>query len=489
MRKAIHLFISSFIAIISNAQTSGIHWTSPVNVGVGTTHNNIYPRLTLTAGDVPLVIWQDNSPAKVYSSRKNGAIFSTPIAVNNSGVNPFVANWAGAEVGSSGDTAFVVFTSMPVLSGKAYAVRTIDGGITFSDTVRIDQQAGKLPSFPSVVVMPGGDPIVTYMSSDAGTMLNTEYTVSKSIDGGLSFLPSVTPVNPGEACDCCPASMAISGNSQVLLFRNNISNLRNMWASFSTDTCASFPVSAEIDTTDWFVSSCPSSGPSAVIISDTLVYTWMSDATGDSRIYIGTVNVNDQEMGQHRQIYPVGTTSQNYPVIAGKGDTLGLVWLGYNGGLQDVLFSYSFTGVAGLGSVIDTITKGTSGHQSRPDLVFNNGKFHVVYSTSAGAQVQYMEGAYVTNLSVNEINSAPDLSLTAVNTNGSIEVLINSEKELNADMQLLNSLGQQIKKTSISINAGQNKYSLSHQLKSGICFVVLTTSRGNVFQKKVVVTK
>ena len=473
--------------IISVSQTTGVFWGSPINVGVGATHNNIYPRLTLTNNDVPLVIWEDNSPALIYSARKTGTTFSTPLSING-GAAPYVVNWTGPEIGSSGDTAFVVFMTA-IANSKSYSVRTIDGGLTFSDTVRIDNETNRLASFPVVGVMPGGNPIVSYMGSDTITMIDPKYTVTKSIDGGLSFLPPVEPVTPGEACDCCPASLAVSENTQALIFRNNISNLREMWASFSTDTCASFPISTNIDTTNWFVASCPASAPSGVIIGDSLVYTWMSDGTGDARVYIGTVNVNDQQVGQHRQIYPFGIYTQNFPVIAGKGDTLGIVWLGYNGTSQDILFSWSLTGAAGIGANVDTITKGLTGHQSRPDLVFNNGKFHVVYSQATGTQVHYVEGMIVPNVSVEEIDSTPILNFTSYNNNGSIEIQLNSSKELKGEILIVNALGQQIKKTAAEIKPGSNTYSINHQMNAGIYFVVLSTDDGEIYQNKIVVAK
>lgn len=483
MKKIIYFLSCFFISVLSFSQTTGVVWGSPINVGTGATHNNIYPRLTLTNGDVPLVVWQDNSPALIYTSRKTGTTFSTPIAING-GVASYVVTWTGAELASKGDTAFVVFMTA-IANSKSYLVKTTDGGLTFSDTVRIDNEINRIASFPTIEVMPDGNPIVAYMGSDTLTMMDPAYTVTKSIDGGFSFLPAVEPILTGEACDCCPASLAIAGNSQALIFRNNISNLREMWASFSTDTCSTFPISTNIDTTNWIVASCPASAPSGVIVGDSLIYTWMSDGTGDARVYIGTVNVNDQQMGQHRQLYPVGTTTQNYPVIAGKGDTLGIVWLGYNGTSQDILFSWSITGASGLGNKIDTITKGFTGHQSRPDLVFNNGKFHVVYSNGVGTQVQYMEGMLVQNVSVEELNSTSDLSIASMNANSSIEILINSKKELKGDVALYNSIGQQMTIKAIEIKAGANHYSLTPPEISGVYFVVLITKDGNVYQNKV----
>ena len=485
MKNVIALLFGVCFSFISFAQTFGVHWGYPENVGVGTTHNNIYPRLTLTNGDVPLVIWQDNIPARIFASRKSGTLFSTPIVING-GAIPYVVNWTGPEIASSGDTAFVVFMT-PIGNPKTYAVRTIDGGLTFLDTIRIDHETNRLASFPTVALLPGGNPIVSYMGADTITMLDPKHTVTKSLDGGISFLPSVEPLVPGEACDCCPGALAISENAQVLMFRNNISNLREMWASFSTDSCATFPISSNIDTTNWISSTCPSSAPSGIIVGDSLVYTWMSDGTGDARVYIGTVNVNDQQIGQHRQLYPVGTSTQNYPVIAGKGDTLGIVWLGYNGSYQEVLFSWSVTGAAGLGTVIDTITKALGGHQSRPDLVYNNGKFHVVFSNTAGAQVQYMEGMFVPNVSVDETQMSPQITLTSTNSNGVIDMQINTRRELNADVTVYNSMGQVMKNKSLRLSIGPNRCSMEHALSPGIYFLVLSTNDGTVYQNKIII--
>ncbi len=476
-----------FSATIMVGQTIGIHWGYPVNVGVGTTHNNIFPRLTLMDNDVPLVIWQDNSPAVIYSSNKMGSVFSSPVAIN-SGVAPYVVSWTGPEISSSGDTAFVVFMT-PIGNPKTYSVRSIDGGMTFSDTVRIDNETGRIASFPTVAVMPGGNPVVSYMGSDTLSMSNPEHTVTRSVDGGLTYLPAVEPAVTGEACDCCPASLAISPTSQALLFRNNIGGLREIWASLSSDDCVSFPVSANIDTTNWFVSVCPSSSPSGVIIGDSLVYTWMSDGTSDARVYIGTMNVLDQQLGQHRQLYPIGLSTQNYPVIAGKGDTLGVVWLGYNAGAQEVLFTWSLTGAAGLGATVDTLTKGTSGHQSRPDLVFNNGKFHVVYSNSLGTQVQYLEGQIVQNVSVNEVQTLPEVSMTSFNNGHSLDLIIQSNEELKGTIYVLNSLGQELKGDAIILSQGENKHSISHQFTSGIYFLVFRADNGKSYQRKISLNK
>lgn len=472
------------------SQTS-VSWSSPLIVAPGSTYNNVYPRITLMTGDKPLVVWESGFTDKVYRSVWTGSSFTTPIAVNPAGVIPFVATWAGAETASSGDTAHIVFFSEPMMEAEIYIVSSYDGGLTFGDTVRVDQPGtSNVPAFPSVAVFPGGDPVVNYMLTDSA-MMDAEYLIARSSNGGSSFLSPVAPSigATGFVCDCCPANTVIKDNNVALLYRNDDTNIRDIWASFSNDGAVTFPASAEIDQTNWYITACPSSGPSGIIIGDTLFYTWMSDASTDARIYIGAVNINDQQVGYNRQLYPVGTSTQNFPVIAGKGDTLGVVWQGYNGGVQEVLFTYSVTGSSGLGVKTDTLTKAFTGHQSRPDMVFNNGKFHIVYSDSNGSNVKYLTGNVNISTGLNDTENTA-LSFNSFYDGESLILNVRSENDLRASCKLYNSIGQIVSASNLEITKGKNTFSVSENLKSGIYLVTINDDRGRkLASKKIRITR
>ncbi|MDQ3049051.1 MAG: T9SS type A sorting domain-containing protein [Bacteroidota bacterium] len=470
-----------FTSLIGSAQS--LNWSAPLTVASGS--SNIYPRITLMQGGKPLVIWMNSTTDKVYSAVLNGASFTTPLAVNPAGLVPFIANWAGAEVASSGDTAFIVFSSEPVMTGNIYAVRSIDGGMTFGDTVRVDQIGNDIPNFPTVAVGPGGNPIIQFMKQDSSTMANPEYVVNRSIDGGITYLPTVFPAAglPGEACDCCPGSLVTSGNRVAMLYRNNISNIREMWASISLDAGATFPAGAEVDESNWMIMSCPSSGPSGIMIGDTLITTWMSEGTsGDPRIYVGTSNVLDQQIGFTKQMYPVGTTTQNFPVIAGSGDTIGVAWLGYNAGMQDVLFSYSLTGASGLGMQVDTITKGGSGQQSRPDLSFSNGKFHLVYSDSYGTDMEYRTAMIGDFLGVDE-KAEPNFVASTRYQNGRIILTINSGVDVLGKCKIYNALGQSESEKQLTIRKGENIFQVEADLEIGMYYLNIHTGKNSITTK------
>jgi hypothetical protein len=482
MKKSL-LILFLLIDFLVYSQTS-IGWGSAQIVASG--YSNVYPRLSLLTNDLPLVVWESASADKVYTSKWNGSAFTTPVAVNPAGVVPFIANWSGAEVASSGDTAFIVFFSEPVMSAKIYMVRSIDGGLSFGDTMRIDLWGtNNIPAFPGVAVAPGGNPVVHYMLTDS-LMMDAEYVVRHSADGGNNFSTPVVPSlgATGFVCDCCPASMAIAGNKQILMYRNDDSNIRDIWASFSSDGSTSFPASTEIDQTGWYIASCPSSGPSGIISGDSLYYTWMSDATTDARIYVGSVNINDQQVGVNRQVYPFGTATQNYPVMAGNGDTIGLVWQGHHSGLQEVLFTYSVTGLSGLGEHVDTLTKAFSGHQSRPDIVFANGKFHIVYSDSNGSNVKYLTGSISTIMGLSETADVP-FTFTSVYENGNVLLRINSKEQFNSICNVYNSSGQKILSSSPEVPKGRSESAISVQLKQGIYLVELSDHKGRSVKTKI----
>jgi hypothetical protein len=459
-----------------------ISWNPPVSVANGGTYNNIYPRLTLTDNDVPLVSWMNGNNNKIYTARWNGTSFNMPVTINPSGVIPFITNWAGSEIASSGDTVFVTFSTDFSQTSKVYTVRSLDGGVTFQDTVRVDQIGTDTPRFPTVAVGSGGNPVIAFMQLDI-SFGNAEYAVARSMNGGTSFMPSIIPSSGavGTVCDCCPATIITNGDQHVLTYRNNDNNIRNMWASYSTDGSMNYNISSEIDETDWMIMSCPSSGPSNVIIGDSLVSTWMSD----SKVYLGTTNLANQQNGIQRQLFPADMSTQNYPIIAGKGDTLAIVWQGYDTGTPKLFFTSSVTGTSGLGIVIDTITATFSGNQTRPDLEYSNGKFHIVYSDNNGNDVKYLSGMIEESVGLEE-NEKPSISIFVTQLDGTPSLHIQSQIDQNVSVTMVNSLGKILLENDAFLKVGESSIELPYRISKGMCFILITSETGEKVIQKVI---
>ncbi len=488
MKKFI-LLLYLLVSVISSSNSQSVSWNSPITIASGTTYSNAYPRLNLITGDVPLITWNHSSSASIYSSYLMGTSFSTPLKVNPAGTTPMLYSWAGVETTSSGDTVIAVFSASVAGVSNIYTVRSIDGGITFEDTVRASSFIGNdMAMFPSIGMGLNGNPIVSFMRMDSA-MGNPEWVTSRSVDGGSTYLPDVCVSNldPDNVCDCCPSTIVTSGTKHVTLFRNNESNIRTIYAAFSTDESATYPIQTQVDLTNWMIMACPSTGPSGVIVGDSLIYTWRSQNT--SKIYIATVNINDQQIGVHRLLSPFSVGTENYPVIAAKGDTIGVVWQENYSGATDVYFTFSTTGVAGLGINIDTLTTTMTSTQSRPDLAFNNKKFHVSFSDVIGSDIVYMQG-YITNVGINENFTTENIQLlSAYENNGVLELKIKSTINTNAQIQATNMLGQQNFNESLHISPGINSYSISKNISNGIHFISLISNDGKKQGLKLFISK
>ncbi len=353
--------------------------------------SNLRPRVQLNADGGAVVLWGRSSPAANFVAVGDGSAFSSAMQVSPADVELGVANWMGSSLAAEGNTIWAVMKVAPEDMNPCYVVRSDDGGYTWSDTMRVDPMDGLLSRFPSIVVVPGAGPVVQYMQFTGGFAGDAHYVTTRMV-GGLFQAPVQvsSPFAPGEVCDCCPGQVVASGNTLVSLYRNAGSNIRVIWGGASSDGGATCTAGAQLDATDWFLDACPSSGPAAYITGDSIRSVWMSGGSGMTRVYLGSAHLPDLVPGAQRMVYAgiPSSTTQNYPRIAGSGDTLGIVWQQNGGGNWAILFSHSTTGAAGL-SLPDTLAIGGSGAMATPDITFANGTFHIVWSDNSADVVRY----------------------------------------------------------------------------------------------------
>jgi len=380
------LFIS--VVVSTQLQAQLISWGAERTIG--NTGQALRPRIDATALG-PVVVW-GAAPSTLYVSRDPGTGFTDPVVVPPAGVQPWATSWAGADVAAQGDTVIVVYSTGAQGVGTLYASRSTNGGQTWPDTARIAPLPGLEARFPTVAYIPGQGPVVQYLEFDPGWQ-EPRYVVSTSMDGGDSYgapVPVSAPYAPGEVCDCCTGQIIAGQGAVAALYRNNNSNLRTNWAATSNDGGLSFPVGAEIDQTGWMFNSCASSGPDGYIVGDSMRYVWMSGATNGTKCYYGSAALNDLNVGANAPLHggQMQNLTQNFPRIAGNGDTLGMVWEQNLQGNKEILFRWSVNGWSGL-SAPDTANIILTGTQSTPDIAFHNGTFHLVWENSTTGQLSY----------------------------------------------------------------------------------------------------
>lgn len=396
MKNAI-LLCSLLVPFLISAQDPAVTY-GPIQDVNAQGEGRLRPRLVLDGSDHPVVLWGDHQPHGNYISRHEGSTFLSPVAVHVDGIQPAVGEWFGSNIAAVGNTLWMVMKGTPETTSPMYVRRSDDGGATWQDTIRVEPMNGLISDLPSIAVSDPDEPLVMYMEFDAG-WANARQVVSRMENGAFGVpMPLSDPFNSGDVCDCCPNQVVADGDRMVALYRDATNNERVIWGAWSDDGGASFPHGAELDTTGWIAFACPSTGPDAVITGDQIHYVWMSSANSGAKVYIASAGLTDDAViDHHGRIHSVAQNIvQNFPRIAGNGDTIGVVWEQMLLGVSQVLFSWSVTGPAGL-SEPDTINTGLTGSHSAPDIEYRNGSFHIVWSDESTDQVRYRQAIVTTS--------------------------------------------------------------------------------------------
>lgn len=440
------LAIALFCSYTSVICQSVINWEPEISVADGTLFGNIRPRIALSADDIPVVIFGKGVNGLLHTARLNGSSFDSPISILPVNVETYLAGWTGPDMAAKGDTVIAVFKALPIEGGKIYSVRSTDGGQTWSDTIRADSHNnGGVAWLPSLDLDENSNPSVIYMAHDA-TWTHPRYIVAHSIDQGLSFEPEmdIALSIPDEACDCCPAEYVIDGSNHALLYRNNASNIRDIYSLYSSDDGLSYGQFTNVDQLDWNISSCPSTGPHGTFNSDILVTVYASRGNGNYRVYISESTVSPTFAFENRTMMtpPLNTNGiQNYPRISGQNDTLVMVWQESESSNPEI---YSAITTIGNSSELlaskAIVNTSVSGSQTNPDVIYANGKVHVVFQDALTGDVIYKKGSIGT-LGLNEATDShfsvfPNPSATGQFTLRGLDVE-------NVSIQLTDALGKE----------------------------------------------
>ena len=381
-----------------------LDWSEQLIVNENAELGYTRPKVVFTANNIPVVMWSRKTNKEVFVSRWDGSSFGTPVKVTPEGLNVFAQDWAAPDMAAYGNKVVVAFAAVPETSGLLYTVTSLDGGLTFSDTVRVSNNP--VTRFPAVTVSPDLSVSVAFMEFEPD-YLEPHYAVATSSDGLQPYTNSVkaTGPAPGEACDCCPANIITNGDKHVLFFRNNDNDLRDIWASVSTDNGQSFATVKEIDTTNWMIGACPSSGPSGMLNDDSLFYTWMSGASGNTRVMIGAASSTDLSIGQHYMITPdiASNVSQNFPIIAGYRKNTGVVWEENQSGVSTIKLAVSDAGVLSLPKdSIYLVSTNSNSFAKNPHVAFSNGVYHITWQDIRSQSIYYRNATIKNFVGINE---------------------------------------------------------------------------------------
>jgi len=387
------------------AQT-GISWSDPINVANNSFKNN-HPRIVLDGQGNPMVLFGTNNNKAMFS-RWNGSGFTTPVAVNPTSTPVFADSWAGPDITASGDTVYVVYKKTPETSdtNHIFIRRSFNGGQTFDNQVQVDQIGDSVSRFPTVTTDGNGNPLVAFMKFNP-SFGEARWVVAKSTDHGASFLPDVlaSRYSGGDVCDCCPATITSSDNTVAMLYRDNLSDIRDSWAGISTDNGNSFPTGINIDQQNWMLMMCPSSGPDGVIIGDTLYTVFMSGASGKYLVYDNKNALSETESAQSQLITTnnTGIAQQNYPRIAHSGLAVAQVWKQLRSNQAEVGLRFTTNIHQGFPANYEVVATNASNSIANADVALADGVIHLIWEDENSGTVKYRRGTFNPASSITEL--------------------------------------------------------------------------------------
>ena len=382
------LFLCLFIPVF--AQKSVIGWldAGPVASKV---YGNLHPRIQLDKYNNPMVVWGDEG-GKAYFAKWGGESFTTPIDICQPGMTVFTSSWAGPDIAAHGDSVYVTYKEVTEKNSHIYIKHSYDGGVHFSAAAVVDNVNHLNNRFPTVTTDENGNPFVAFMKSEHDYN-GHRYVVARSLDMGETFLHD-TLASSGVApvCDCSPAALVVSGSAGVLLYRNNIGSVRNIWGAVSINGCGSFHTTLRIDSTEYVPETCPASAPHGVIVGDTLYAVYSSGKDENALVYLSRLSLSKPTLSTEALTGAItGVVQQNLPRISGINGAAAIVWTQTDGGNNYVCISITDELAHGFPKSYDTVAMGV---MLNADVAIGGGYIYVVWEDQVTRCVMFRRGVY-----------------------------------------------------------------------------------------------
>ncbi|MDG1332004.1 MAG: T9SS type A sorting domain-containing protein [Crocinitomicaceae bacterium] len=458
--KSLTLFLIICASFFGYSQ-SAIVWSPPVEV-TGST-NAHRPRIDVLADNTPVLIWAQftgTSNKDYFFSKWDGTAFLSPVILNDANVLSY--DWGGTDIVADGNTLYTVYKTGDVTSGKVFIRRSVDGGLTWEPKIQVEQ-ANELAMYPSVEAYDGNMVLVTYMTHGSGGS-NPQYIVRRSTDGGQTFSATAASVSADfgeEACYCCPPAIVGNSDYQVMSFRNDENNIRDMKAGVSTNGGMSFDTQISLDDHSWWFASCPATGGDLVLNGSQLYSTYMSKGIGDEMIYLVADDLSDSIIYTELQAAELGTTmTMNHPHLSNYGDSVLLVWEHTDQGETDIWYNFSTAGMSNWQSTNAASVFELNGIQTKPDVVIGtDGSIHLVYHDAELDKIMYTKGSW-SSVGVDKIG----LETIQVHPNPVREVLTIDGIDNSQAYSVLNAQGRLV------LNGSGNEVNVQ-ELTPGIYFI------------------
>lgn len=293
------------------------------------------PMIAVDSSGALLVAWSDerngttNPQIYITRSTDGGFTWSPNVRVTSQQARPAGGMEMGPNIATGpGGGVYINWADIrrpPAWSRVDVCVaRSTDGGITFSGDPRINNDSMKSQHQPAIATGADGTVYSVWHGFPAhGEPLVTPVFIARSTDMGSTFEPqrrvdhyagSPDPREVG-SCNCCRPWVFTDGAANVYVaFRIDSAKIRDIFLSRSTDRGETWSAAVRVSRGMWNYDACPSSGPTGVGRSDTLLVTWMDQrsALEAPSVYLARSTDGGRTFDHEIRI----DSSANFPTVA-----------------------------------------------------------------------------------------------------------------------------------------------------------------------------
>ncbi len=274
----------------------------------------------------------DSTFAFCYAVSKDGATFSAPVVIPNSGnIQPHGENLPKIIFKPSGEIIALWGVGNPnkhnKYSGLVNYVQSFDAGKTWSrprslvsDTASYDQR------YYDVAILPGGEAGVVWLDNRKTLSTVGSGVYYSTTNGRNGFSDGKLVSEP--ACQCCRTVLFPDkeGNLHVLYRAIIQDSIRDMVTIMSSDAGKTFSAPRRISNDNWVINACPHTGPAMTENEDGLQYSWFTGGS-NSGTYYASCAAPGGAIAHPERVTPTGS----HPQMATLGKNLTtVVWDQYS---------------------------------------------------------------------------------------------------------------------------------------------------------------
>ena len=215
-----------------------------------------------------------------------------PVRVNPEGLSvDSLHQPPGLALGPGGEVYVSWSSAKPVPEGGLFASdlrlsRSLDGGRTFENPLRVNEDRPISHSFEGLGVAPDGTVIVSWIDSRDGVSTGGTYLARVTERG--SRVEKTLKLDEGETCVCCRIDVAAGPGDTVAVAWRKVfpGSIRDMVVGLSRDGARSFSPAGLVHADRWKINACPHRGGSVAMDGRGRVYlAWYTEtAEGQPRM-------------------------------------------------------------------------------------------------------------------------------------------------------------------------------------------------------------